>query len=179
MIPSLLTKHELMRRSDSELKGMCDLLGIDWYAFTSKNDVYEEIIRKTDESIKTNKTMCSKEHTDNGNSVFTREHPDGRKDVEITVKTIDVEVSDEATAKAKETIEGEVFEKLSKAKVLVTVINKDNGDFASMVVSVNHVRNYAEAVVTDYKAKHPIASIADFIIHEYHIDNETVKISHL
>ena len=176
----LYTKEELEMRSYSELRRMASMLSIELAAFINKKELIDEIIRKTNENIRTNGAeTASKETTSDGKGIFTREYPDGRKDVEVTVKTIDVEVNDEPTRIAKETIEGTVFDKLSKQQVLVTVINKDTGDFASMQVAVNNVRNYAQAVVDNYKIKHPIISMTDFIIHEYHIDNGTVNVSRL
>jgi hypothetical protein len=109
-----------------------------------------------------------------------------RKDVVIQVNAIDVELKegDEATARAKEVIETEVFPRLSNADVVVTVMYREPIDgkflYASKMVKIPHVRQYAEACVQSFIQQFvPTALPSDFAVVEYYKLTDEVKITKL
>lgn len=112
------------------------------------------------------------------------EHSNGRKDVVVKVNTLDVEVTDDATAKAKEVIEKEVFPILTNADVVVVVSYRHpvDGEILSAwkTVKIPHVRNYAEACVQSFiKQFVPDAVPADFMVVEYYKLTDEVKVTTL
>lgn len=112
-------------------------------------------------------------------------HADGRKDVVVQVNALDVEETDEATQRAKEAIEKEVFPRLANAEVVVTVIYRhpmqDGYLFSTKkTVKVPHVRKYAESCVQAFIEKFvPEAKPVDFIVIEYYKTTDEVKITTL
>lgn len=108
----------------------------------------------------------------------------GRKDVIVTVNALDVEVNDEATQKAKEAIEGQVFPILTNADVVVTVTYREPIDgkylYASKTVKIPHVRKYAQSCVEAFKNQFvPQASDDDFVVVEYYKLTDEVKVTTL
>lgn len=108
------------------------------------------------------------------------EHPDGRKDVKISVNRLDVDAQDQATKDAKEVIENKVLPKLAETPVLVILIHKPTGNFASKYVALKHVRAFAEAAIEKLKkdSDDPIY-VCDMIIVEHHLQNGQVKVTTL
>lgn len=107
-----------------------------------------------------------------------------RKDVVIQVNALNVEGDDEATQKAKEVIETEVFPRLTNADVVVTVTYREPIDgkflFASKTVKIPHVRKYAESCVEAFKQQFvPHASDEDFVVVEYYKLTDEVKVTTL
>lgn len=98
-------------------------------------------------AVSCNTEFVTRSQTETGKRIETREHADGRKDVTVEVKSLDVDLSDPANAEAKKVIEEQVLPALAQRQVTVTVIHKPTNDSASFVCSVVKVREYAEKVV--------------------------------
>lgn len=134
-------------------------------------------------------TTVRETHTtqEDGKSVETTEHPSGRKDVNIGVQMLDVNATDEETAKAKEHIEDVVIPALADADVLVVILHKPTNQHAERIVKAPHVRAYAQATVKAFNEalskKHGIEGMEspteEFVIIEHHITNNTVTVSTL
>ena len=126
-------------------------------------------------------------HTPDGKIIEDTVHEDGRKDVKIHVPLLDVNGKDPATAKAKKHIEGKVFKKLAKQKVLVVVIHKPTNTHAEVITTVDRVRHYAEDLVAAYNRslskKHGQAGLEapkeEFVVVEHHLTNNGVKLTTL
>ena len=124
------------------------------------------------------------ESTPDGKEIEVTEHGTGRRDVHITVNALDVEVNDEATEKAKGVIEKEVFPRITNADVVVTVMYREPIDgkflYASKLVKMHHVRQYAEACVESFIQQFvPTATASDFAVVEYYKLTDEVKITTL
>lgn len=107
-----------------------------------------------------------------------------RVDVVVQVNALNVEGDDEATQKAKEVIEKDVFPRLSNADVVVTVTYREPIDgkflYASKTVKIPHVRKYAESCVEAFKQQFvPHANDEDFIVVEYYKLTDEVKVTTL
>lgn len=124
------------------------------------------------------------ETTEDGKEIEVTEDGTGRKDVRITVNALDVEVNDEATQKAKDVIEKEVFPRITNADVVVTVTYREPIDgkylYASKTVKMPHVRKYAEACVESFIQQFvPHATRKDFVVVEYYKLTDEVKVTTL
>jgi hypothetical protein len=82
------------------------------------------------------------EKTGDGKNIVKTEHADGRKDVEVQVNSLDVDLSDPRNKKAKEVIEERILPKIAQKQVTVTVIHTPTLDYASFVCQRQHVRDY-------------------------------------
>jgi hypothetical protein len=115
--------------------------------------------------------------------IHTIEHPDGRKDVNIQVNRLDVDVHDEATRHAKDVIENQILPELAKSPVVVIVLHKPTNASAYKVVRLCDVRKYAETAVDVFMKTQATAEnmgrVEDFVIIEYHIKHNEIKISSL
>lgn len=121
--------------------------------------------------------------TPDGKEIEVTEDGTGRRDVKITVSSLNV-ADDEATQKAKEVIEKEVFPRITNADVVVTVTYREPIDgkflYASKVVKMNHVRQYAEACVESFIQQFvPHATRNDFVVVEYYKLTDEVKVTTL
>jgi hypothetical protein len=116
----------------------------------------------------------TRETTDDEKIIEHKQHKDGRKDVKIHVKRLDVNPKDEAGKKAKKHIEDVVFPALAERMVLVVVIHKPTNDHAERIVKAANVRSYAEAVV-----KAHVSPSDEFVIVEHELKAGTVRVSTL
>lgn len=129
----------------------------------------------------------TREHTEDGKSIETKTHPDGRKDVTIGVQMLDVKEDTEAGKKAKEHIEDVVIPALADQDVLVVILHKPTNQHAERIVKAPHVRAFAQATVTAFNEalskKHGIAGMEspsdEFVVIEHNIKNNTVTVSTL
>jgi isocitrate/isopropylmalate dehydrogenase len=94
-------------------------------------------------------------------------HEDGRKDVKVEVKTLDVVANDEITAQAKEYIEKEVIPALAAQKVQVIVVHKHTLMNTASLVQRRYIRNYAAEAIKQFpKIEGKESTVDDFIIIE-------------
>ena len=79
--------------------------------------------------------------------IKTTEHADGRKDVTVSVQSLDVDLSDPTNKQAKEYIEKNVLPRLNSAEVLCVLIHKPSNDSFSYKTTVPLVRANAEVAI--------------------------------
>lgn len=106
-------------------------------------------------------------------------HPDGRQDVKINVKRLDIEEDDELSMEAKKVIEEDVLPRIQEAKVKVVVIHRHSTASTSSMVSLSRVREYAEFAVKMFKKEMPSAQKQDFIVVEVHEGSYLTRVSTL
>lgn len=125
----------------------------------------------------------AKRHLTPPKQIDVTEHEDGRKDVNIQVNRLDVDVHDEATRHAKDVIENQILPELAKSPVVVIVLHKPTNASAYKVVRLCDVRKYAETAVDVFMKTQATAEnmgrVEDFVIIEYHIKHNEIKISSL
>lgn len=113
--------------------------------------------------------------------IETTEHPDGRKDVTITVHTLDVDLNDPSNVEAKEYIEKNVLPKLAAQKVMVTLIHKPTNDSFTFISPLANVRKNAEISVKEHAMNKNINGgepiLADYCLVQN--DGESVKVTSL
>jgi len=117
---------------------------------------------------------CSVETTDDGKRIEKTEHSDGRKDVKINVKRLDVNPTDEGGKKAKAMIEDKIFSALAERMVLVVVLHKPTNDHSSRIVKAANVRKFAEAAIKE--APYPND---EFVIVEHELKAGAVRVTTL
>lgn len=108
-----------------------------------------------------------------GKSFETTVHADGRRDVSVTVRALDVDLSDPSNVKAKEVIENEVIPRLAGQEVTVTVIHKPTNEYTTFRTARANVRRYAAQIVAG-KGTNPVD---EFILVEN--DGERVVVTTL
>lgn len=110
-------------------------------------------------------------------------HPDGRKDVKISVNRLDVDAQDQATKDAKEVIENKVLPKLAETPVIVVVLHKPTNQHSEKIVPLKHVRAYAEAAVRAFLKDEGTdlyyTRLEEFAIIEHHLESGQIKVSTL
>lgn len=114
-----------------------------------------------------------------GKIITKTQHPDGREDVHISVKMINVDENDEATLRAKKVIEDEIIPNLKASMVRVVVIHRDTAQSASHTVPLPNVRNYAQACVDAFRVAGNNVKDSDFIVVEVHEGSYLTRVTTL
>lgn len=94
--------------------------------------------------------MENKETTQDGKEITHTEHPDGRKDVNIKVKSLDVDLKDPRNAHAKKVIESKVLPKVGEKTVTCTLIHKPTNAHFSFVCKRKNVLTYSKQLITEH-----------------------------
>lgn len=113
--------------------------------------------------------------------IETTEHPDGRKDVTITVHTLDVDLNDPSNAEAKRVIEEEVLPQLANKTIVVTLIHKPTNQHATFVSKLAQVRANAEVFVKKHAGKETLeeVNLSHYCIVQHDIEAQEVKVTSL
>jgi len=88
--------------------------------------------------------------TPDGKKISVTEHEDGRKDVTIGIPTINIDIKDEADAKAVKAINEKIIPGIAKARVNCIVIYKPTNESTSAKVSVVDVQHYVKTAIAAF-----------------------------
>jgi hypothetical protein len=178
------SRHPLTGEWDDSAMWIDDYFGHHAYGVKfSDGDVFNPREHEI-ETREVNLVSVELEETTPNKEITVTEDGTGRKDVVVQVNSLDVEVNDEATQKAKEVIEHEVIPKLASAPVLVTVAYRHPIDgqflYSAKVVKVSEVRKYAEKCVEAFIEQFKLdATSDDFMVVEYYKGTDEVRITKL
>lgn len=175
------TRHPLTGEWDDEAMWIDDYFGKHEYGVKFSDG---EVFNPREHELETrevNIVSVDLESTPEGKEIEVSEDSTGRRDVKITVNALDV-AGDEATQKAKEVIEKEVFPRITNADVVVTVMYRIPIEgkylYASKTVKTPHVRKYAEACIDSFRQQFvPHSAREDFVVVEYYKLTDEVKVT--
>lgn len=178
------SRHPLTGEWDDNAQWIDDAFGKHEYGVKFSDG---EIFNPREHEIETREVLIASVDigsTPEGKEIEVTEDGTGRKDVRITVNALDVEMNDEATQKAKDVIEKDVFPRITNADVVVTVTYREPIDgkflYASKTVKMPHVRKYADACVESFIQQFvPHATRKDFVVVEYYKLTDEVKVTTL
>lgn len=114
---------------------------------------------------------------ENGKHVDVTKHEDGRQDVKVTVKRLDLKNPTPEDLAAEKVI----LDKLANTKVGVLVIHRYTNDNLYFTCSLPHIRTNAEIAIEKYREAHPETECKpeDFILVESAVVTEKPKVSTL
>lgn len=113
--------------------------------------------------------------------IETTEHPDGRRDVTITVHTLDVDLNDPSNAQAKKEIEEKVLPALANKTIVVTLIHKPTNQHATFTSKLAQVRANAEVFVKKHAGVETLEEVdlSQYCVVQHDVTAQEVKVTSL